>query len=112
MQNFWDIADRLPGISKNASKLGYKPLDFADLAASPGIFANWPKDFRRNISYQFLDLIVTCSFAGSDEKCDESQFKLFEHSEMFNCFTFQANPTENIRGGPDNGLSMLLYIGM
>ena len=95
----------------NATKLGYKKLTGADFQTMPGVLANWPTEFIKSISYQFYDVIVSCTYKGTEESCQRSNFKLFEHSELFNCYTFQNKDVEDLTPGPENGLTMILYIG-
>ena len=75
----------------------------------PGLFANWPRDFMISTGYRFHDLIVSCIFDG--HLCGQSNFILYQHPEMINCYTFQLNKTPYKRAGPEAGLTMLLYIG-
>ena len=82
-----------------------------DLQAMPGIFANWPEDYRRSNSYQFYDMVVSCTYKGTQENCQKSNFTLFEHSELFNCYTFQDKDRVDLQSGPNEGLTLILYIG-
>ncbi len=96
---------------EKASRLGYRELPVSDLQAMPGIFANWPEEYRKLNSYQFYDIFVSCTYKGSRKNCGESNFKPFEHSEMFNCYTFQGRDRVVHTSGPNAGLTLIVYIG-
>ncbi len=105
------LIQRLGDVMENALRLGYKSLTTTDLQALPAVFSNLPGENRRSYAYQFYDLVVSCTYKGSEEKCQKSNFKLFEHSEMFNCYTFQDKGRMALKSGPNAGLTMILYIG-
>ncbi len=111
IRDFSKVSNSLDDYSENATKLGYKNLTSTDLQGMPGLFSNWPEDFRRFNSYQFYDIFVSCTYKGNQKNCQESNFKLFEHSEMFNCYTFQDKDRMALKSGPNAGLTMIVYIG-
>ena len=103
---YWNLSEKWTNITQDAEK---KTFIFNTILAMPGIFANWPKDFRRSIAYQYHDLIIACTYEGG--LCNQSSFIVYEHSEFFNCYTFQLSNVTYVRAGPENGLTLLLYIG-
>ncbi len=109
--DYMALSQRLGGVMENASRLGYKNLTATDLQAMPALFANWPGENRQLNAYQFYDLVVSCTYKGRPEYCQKSNFKLFEHSEMFNCYTFQDKDRMALKSGPNAGLTMIVYIG-
>ena len=109
IEDYWSVTRRWENETRSAAKKGLKTFSADDLLAMPGIFANWPREFRRSVGYQYHDLIITCLYDG--ELCDHSSFRLYEHSEFHNCYTFEVSNSSYVRSGPEYGLTLLLYIG-
>ena len=107
--SYWQLTTEWKDLKKMAERGGQKTFDVHDILASPGLFANLPKDFRKSVSYQLRDLITSCTFDG--QLCDWSLFRPYEHSEFFNCYTFQVSNDTYVRAGPESGLTLLLFIG-
>ncbi len=99
-----------PQKREKATALGLEYFPFGVLSAMPGILANWDKNFSLKSGYTYHDIVVSCVFDG--KQCEESDFTLFRHAEMFNCYTFHLNDSRSLqRSGPQAGLTLILYIG-
>ena len=107
--SYWNLTKEWNNVKKLAERVGQKTFGVEEILGSPGIFANLPKEFRKSASYRLRDLITSCTFDG--QLCDWSLFRLYEHSEFFNCYTFQVSNDTYIRAGPESGLTLLLFIG-
>ena len=107
--SYWNLTAEWNNLKKLAERVGQKTFDVEVILGSPGIFANLPKEFRKSVSYRLRDLVMSCTFDG--QLCDWSLFRLYEHSEFFNCYTFQVSNDTYVRAGPESGLTLLLFIG-
>ena len=89
----------------------YRKITVEKMRTNPAKFANLPPHVLQHIGYRFHDLVVHCVFGETDTLCNESNAILFTHDEMYNCYTLKLIQGEISDAGPNDGLSLLLYIG-
>ena len=70
------------------------------------LFASVSRDSSFKIGHRLKDLIIYCKFKGND-KClhNETNWRLFQSSELFNCYTFFPYQLES----ENDELSLILY---
>ena len=66
-------------------------------------------DEAKQLGYSINDMILDCTHSG--KLCYESDFRLFENSDFFNCYTYRGGGKyqKSSLAGPDYGLSLVLY---
>ena len=89
----------------------YRKITVQKMRTNPAKLANLPPHVLQHIGYRFHDLVVNCEYGESDMLCNESNTTLFTNKEMLNCYTLKLIQGEISQTGPDDGLSLLLYIG-
>ena len=80
--------------------------DFSSL-----FYSNLNRSYRPLLGVRFDGLVVSCKFKG--KRCTEANFKHYLNPSLVNCYTFQANQTNNSESGnllvgPQSGLSLIL----
>ena len=70
------------------------------------LFSSVSRDSSTEISHQFRDMVLHCRYK-SDDKCvtKNSSWKLFQSSELFNCYTFSPYELKH----ENDDLSLILY---
>ena len=81
------------------------------MGTNPVKLSNFPPHVVQYIGYTFYDTIISCMYGTSDKMCNQSNAVLFTHAEMLNCYTLKLNQDAFTEPGPENGLTVLLYIG-
>ena len=94
---------QLEGFTKDEGK---KILN--EMMAETVVYANLG-DEAEKLGYSINDMILNCTHSGN--LCYESDFKLFQHPEFFNCYTYTGGDKyqKSSLAGPDYGLSLVLY---
>ncbi len=94
-----------------AVKEGHDEISLHIMVSGLGKMANYPLESMNYVGYSFDDLIISCTYGTLSKKCDESNTHIFTHHEMNNCYILRLDTSEFSKAGPQNGLTLLLYIG-
>ena len=111
VRTYTEILNKWEDIRKVADSKQYRKLTVEKMRTNPAKLANLPPHVLQHIGYRFHDLVVNCEYGESDMLCNESNAVLFTDEEMLNCYTLKLIQGEISDSGPNDGLSLLLYIG-
>ena len=106
--------NKMPEIRKLLNKTSdLKYFSIGRVSSTKGFYENIDVEERKASSHQLKDLIIGCTYAGSD--CNPNIEELFTYlpdGTYYNCYTFTAHKVSEIPTGtgPDMGLSLILFL--
>ncbi len=98
-------------ISLEAEKKGYQPINFHKLHAKVGWVSNLPPEEIYHVGYKFLDIVVSCVRGSQSKFCNQSKVVLYIDVMLYNCYTIKLDNNDVTESGPENGLTLILYVG-
>ncbi len=74
--------------------------------------SNWSPEAVYHFGYKYFDVVVHCMYGSDNRVCKQSHIELYRDAMLYNCYTVKLGGDDINLLGPQNGLTLILYIGM
>ncbi len=94
-----------------AEKHGYKKITRDFVIDRETRLSMWSLEAVHHFGYKYFDIVVHCIYGFDNRVCNQSQIELYRDATLYNCYTIKLGEDDINLLGPQNGLTLILYVG-